>query len=48
MKELMQKEGREEGRQKLRESARILKTNGVSPELISNATGFSLQEIEGL
>ena len=41
-------QGLEEGRQKQLESIRILKKQGVSPEIISNATGLSLQDIAEL
>jgi predicted transposase/invertase (TIGR01784 family) len=41
-------EGEAKGRQKLFESARILKTQGVSSEIIFKATGLTQEEIENL
>jgi predicted transposase/invertase (TIGR01784 family) len=41
-------EGEAKGRQKLLESARILKTQGVSSEIIFKATGLTPEEIENL
>jgi predicted transposase/invertase (TIGR01784 family) len=41
-------EGEAKGRQRLLESARILKTQGVSPEIIALATGLTPEDIENL